>query len=147
MNAAVGIESVWTFEHVILPVDYESKYPYNPSGKMGAPPETNLIDPLIALTAIAAHTSTLRLATGVNILPQTNPLYLAKQAASLDFVSGGRFMLGLGIGSYMAVQGDLTLGAMVAFVSLLGNVIAPLESFSGIVQLMQRVGGSSGAAR
>jgi probable F420-dependent oxidoreductase len=95
---SVGIESVWTFEHVILPVDYESKYPYNPSGKMGAPPETNLIDPLIALTAIAAHTSTLRLATGVNILPQTNPLYLAKQAASLDFVSGGRFMLGIGIG-------------------------------------------------
>ncbi len=95
---SVGIESVWTFEHVIVPVDYESKYPYNASGKMGAPPETNMIDPLIALTAIAANTSTLRLATGVNILPQTNPLYLAKQAASLDFVSGGRFMLGIGIG-------------------------------------------------
>ncbi len=95
---SVGIESVWTFEHVIVPVDYESKYPYNSSGKMGAPPETNMIDPLIALTAIAANTSTLRLATGVNILPQTNPLYLAKQAASLDFVSGGRFMLGIGIG-------------------------------------------------
>jgi probable F420-dependent oxidoreductase len=95
---SVGIESVWTFEHVIVPVEYESKYPYNPSGKMGAPPETNMIDPLIALTAIASHTSTLRLATGVNILPQTNPLYLAKQAASLDFVSGGRFMLGIGIG-------------------------------------------------
>ncbi|MFP8878349.1 MAG: LLM class F420-dependent oxidoreductase [Myxococcota bacterium] len=95
---SVGIESLWTFEHVIVPVEYESKYPYNPSGKMGAPPETNMIDPLIALTAIAANTSTVRLATGVNILPQTNPLYLAKQAASLDFVSGGRFMLGIGIG-------------------------------------------------
>ncbi len=95
---SVGVESVWTFEHVIVPVEYESKYPYNPTGKMGAPPETNMIDPLIALTAIAAHTSTLRLATGVNILPQTNPLYLAKQSASLDFVSGGRFMLGIGIG-------------------------------------------------
>ncbi len=95
---AIGIESLWTFEHVMIPIDYESKYPYNATGKMGAPPETNLVDPLIALAAIASATSKLRLATGVNILPQTNPLYLAKQAASLDFVSNGRFMLGVGIG-------------------------------------------------
>jgi probable F420-dependent oxidoreductase len=94
----VGIESVWTFEHVMVPVDYESKYPYSPNGKMGAPPETPIVDPLIALASIAANTERLRLATGVNILPQRNPLYLAKQAASLDFVSKGRFMLGIGIG-------------------------------------------------
>lgn len=94
----LGYESVWTFEHVIVPVDYQSKYPYNASGKMGAPPETHFIDPLIALTAIAAATSTIRLGTGVNILSQVNPLYMAKQAASLDFMSGGRFMLGVGIG-------------------------------------------------
>lgn len=93
-----GFESVWTFEHVIVPLDYESKYPYNESGKMGAAPETPLVDPLIALSAIAASTKTLRLGTGVNILAQANPLLLAKQAASLDFVSGGRFMLGAGIG-------------------------------------------------
>jgi len=95
---SVGVESLWTFEHVMIPLDYQSRYPYSANGKMGAPPETNLVDPLIALTAIAAQTKTVRLATGVNILPQTNPLYLAKQAASLDFVSGGRFMLGIGIG-------------------------------------------------
>lgn len=95
---AIGVESLWTFEHVIIPIDYQSKYPYSPNGKMGAPPETNLVDPLIALAAIAASTTTVRLATGVNILSQTNPLYLAKQAASLDFVSNGRFMLGVGIG-------------------------------------------------
>ena len=94
----VGVESLWTFEHVIVPENYESKYPYDASGKMSATPETNFIDPLIALTAIAAHTETIRLATGVNILPQANPLLLAKQAASLDFVSKGRFMLGIGIG-------------------------------------------------
>ena len=94
----LGFESVWTFEHVIVPVDYQSKYPYSMDGKMGATPETNFVDPLIALTAIAAVTKTVRLGTGVNILPQTNPLYLAKQAASLDFVSNGRFMLGVGIG-------------------------------------------------
>lgn len=95
---AAGFESVWTFEHVIVPLDYQSKYPYNASGKMGAAPETPMVDPLIALTAIAAATRTLRLGTGVNILSQTNPLLLAKQAASLDFISGGRFMLGVGIG-------------------------------------------------
>lgn len=95
---AIGIESLWTFEHVVIPIDYQSKYPYNPTGKMGMPPETNFVDPLIALAAIAAKTERIRLATGVNILSQTNPLYLAKQAASLDFVSNGRFMLGVGIG-------------------------------------------------
>ena len=91
-------ESVWTFEHVIVPIDYESKYPYNSSGKMGMPPETNFVDPLIALTAVAAVTKEIRLGTGVNILSQVNPLYMAKQAASLDFVSNGRVMLGVGIG-------------------------------------------------
>ncbi len=94
----VGLESVWTFEHAIVPVDYSSKYPYSADGKMGVTPETNFVDPLVALGAIARETKKLRLGTGVNILSQTNPLLLAKQAASLDFVSGGRFMLGVGIG-------------------------------------------------
>lgn len=95
---AAGIESVWTFEHVIIPVDYESKYPYSRSGRMAAEPETTYFDPLIALTAIAAETKTIRLGTGVNILSQVNPLLMAKQVASLDALSNGRVMLGLGIG-------------------------------------------------
>ena len=95
---STGYESVWTFEHVIVPMDYSSKYPYSENGKMGAAPDANFIDPLIALSAIAASTKTLRLGTGVNILSQTNPLYMAKQAASLDMLSNGRFMLGVGIG-------------------------------------------------
>jgi probable F420-dependent oxidoreductase len=94
----VGFESVWTFEHVVVPVDYRSRYPYSADGKMGVTPETNFVDPLVALSAIAARTVKLRLGTGVNILSQANPLYLAKQAASLDFASNGRFMLGVGIG-------------------------------------------------
>ena len=98
LSEQVGFESVWTFEHVIVPVDYASKYPYSDSGKMGVSPETNLVDPLIALAAVAASTTRLRLGTGVNILSQTNPLYLAKQAASLDMLSSGRLLLGLGIG-------------------------------------------------
>ncbi len=93
-----GFESVWTAEHVMVPVNYESKYPYNDRGKMDAVPETNMVDPLIALSLVAGVTTKLRLATGVNILPQVSPLLLAKQAASLDFISDGRLMLGLGIG-------------------------------------------------
>jgi len=95
---SLGLESVWTFEHSIVPNEYHSKYPYSPDGKMGVKPETNFVDPLIALTAVATQTKTLRLGTGVNILSQANPLYVAKQAASLDFVSNGRFELGVGIG-------------------------------------------------
>lgn len=95
---SVGFESLWTFEHAIVPIDYDSKYPYSPNGKMGVDPDANFLDPLIALAAVAAQTKTIRLGTGVNILPQANPLYVAKQSATLDFVSGGRFELGVGIG-------------------------------------------------
>jgi probable F420-dependent oxidoreductase len=95
---AAGIESVWTFEHVIVPTDYDSKYPYAKSGKMGIPPEGWFVDPLISLAHVAAATKTIRLGTGVNIFPQANPLLFAKQTASLDVLSGGRLTLGLGIG-------------------------------------------------
>ncbi len=94
----LGYESVWTAEHVIIPKHYDSVYPYNPSGKVPFRPDAAIIDPLVALTFIAAATSRLRLGTGVNILPQTNPLYLAKWASSIDHLSRGRLMLGLGIG-------------------------------------------------
>jgi probable F420-dependent oxidoreductase len=95
---AAGIESVWTFEHVIVPLDYESKYPYDRSGKMPIKPEAWFIDPFIALSHVAAATKRIRLGTGVNIFPQANPLLFAKQAASIDVLSGGRLTLGLGIG-------------------------------------------------
>lgn len=95
---SLGFESLWTFEHVMVPVEYESRYPYSKDGKMGGGPDNPFLDPLIALTAVAAQTKTVRLGTGVNILSQANPLLLAKQAASLDVLSGGRFMLGAGIG-------------------------------------------------
>jgi probable F420-dependent oxidoreductase len=95
---AAGIESVWTFEHVIVPTHYESRYPYDRSGKMPIPPQAWFLDPLISLSHVAAATKTIRLGTGVNIFPQANPLLFAKQAASLDVLSGGRLTLGLGIG-------------------------------------------------
>jgi probable F420-dependent oxidoreductase len=95
---SLNYESVWTFEHVMVPINYDSKYPYSANGKMGGEPDANFVDPLIALSAVAASTKKIRLGTGVNIVSQANPLLLAKQAASLDFVSNGRFMLGAGIG-------------------------------------------------
>ncbi len=93
-----GLESVWTFEPVMVPVDYASQYPYHPSGKMPVQSNTPFLDPLVALSFVAGRTTTLRLGTGINILPQANPLLLAKQVASLDALSGGRLELGLGTG-------------------------------------------------
>lgn len=94
----LGFESMWTFEHVIVPDEYESRYPYSPTGKLAMDGDAQFVDPLIALSFVAAATERLRLGTGVNILTQTNPLYLAKQASSIDHLSGGRLMLGLGVG-------------------------------------------------
>ena len=95
---ALGYESVWTAEHVVIPTSYASVYPYNPDGKLPFKPNAPIIDPLVALTFIAAATTRLRLGTGVNILPQASPLYLAKWASSIDHLSRGRLMLGLGVG-------------------------------------------------
>ena len=95
---ALGFDSVWTGEHVVIPKEYVSRYPYNNTGKIGVAMETPFTDPLVTLSFVAAHTSRLKLATGINILPQTNPLLLAKQVASLDHLSGGRVLLGLGVG-------------------------------------------------
>ncbi len=94
----LGYESLWTFEHVIVPEHYESVYPYNPSGKLALSGTQAFVDPLVALSFVAAVTERLVLGTGVNILTQANPLYLAKQASSIDHLSGGRLRLGLGVG-------------------------------------------------
>lgn len=94
----LGFESMWTFEHVIVPEHYESVYPYSPSGKLAVKPDAAFVDPLIALSFAAAVTERIRFGTGVNILTQANPLYLAKQASSIDHLSDGRLMLGLGVG-------------------------------------------------
>lgn len=94
----LGYESLWTFEHVIIPNSYESRYPYSPTGKLAMDGDTAFVDPLIAISFAAAATEHLRFGTGVNILTQTNPLYLAKQVSSIDHLSGGRMMLGVGVG-------------------------------------------------
>jgi probable F420-dependent oxidoreductase len=95
---AAGFESVWGGEHVILPSAIESPYPYTADGKIPATPETPIPDPLIWLAFAAAAAPTLRLGTCILIVPQRNPLVLAKELATLDRLSGGRVELGLGVG-------------------------------------------------
>jgi len=95
---AAGVESLWTVEHVIVPADYQSEYPYAPGGKMPGPEDMVFPDPLLWLTYVAAVTQTIKLATGILILPQRHPFYVAKEVATLDRLSKGRVMLGVGIG-------------------------------------------------
>jgi len=95
---SVGVESLWTVEHVVIPVGYKSTYPYDPSGKIPAPDSMPIPDPLVALAFAAAVTKKIRLATGILILPQRHPLYVAKEVATLDVLSGGRVILGIGVG-------------------------------------------------
>ena len=96
---AGGLTTLWTVEHVVVPSGYESKYPYDPSGKMaGGAEEFDLPDPLIWLAYVAARTTTIKLGTGILILPQRNPVITAKAVATLDHLSGGRVVLGVGAG-------------------------------------------------
>jgi probable F420-dependent oxidoreductase len=95
---SVGFESVWGGEHVIMPDVIASKYPYTADGKVPAQPETLIPDPLIWLAYVAAAAPTLRLGTCILILPQRNPVVLAKEIATLDRLSGGRVELGIGVG-------------------------------------------------
>ncbi len=95
---AAGFESVWGGEHVIIPDSIGSKYPYTADGKIPAEPDTPIPDPLIWLGFAAAAAPTLRLGTCILIVPQRNPLILAKELATLDQLSGGRVELGLGVG-------------------------------------------------
>ena len=94
---SAAFESVWTGEHVVLP---DPQAPPSP-----VPPETPFLDPAVALALVAGHTRRLRLGTGIIILPQRNPLVLAKELASVDVVSDGRLIFGLGIG-YLKAEFD-----------------------------------------
>ncbi len=94
----VGIESLWTVEHVAVPSGYRARYPYSADGKMPGSEDSPIPDPLLWLAYVAAVTSKIRLATGILILPQRHPIYVAKEVATLDLLSAGRAILGVGIG-------------------------------------------------
>ncbi len=85
-----GFDSLWAGEHVVLPG------PQRPPSPMA--PGDRILDPIISLTFLAAHTSRVLLGTGIIILPQRNPLVLAKELASLDVLADGRLLFGVGVG-------------------------------------------------
>ena len=85
-----GFESLWVSEHIALPDPPLPRFPVDPRGRR--------LDPLIALTFLAAQTETIKLGTGVVILPQRNPFILAKELVSLDEISNGRLLFGFGVG-------------------------------------------------
>jgi probable F420-dependent oxidoreductase len=95
---ACGFESIVAVEHTVLATQYESVYPYDPSGRVELASDCPVPDPLDLLSFLAAHTDRLGLATGVLVLPNHHPVVLAKRAASVDALSEGRLRLCVGVG-------------------------------------------------
>jgi probable F420-dependent oxidoreductase len=95
---ACGFESIVAVEHTVLATRYDSVYPYDPSGRVELEPDCAVPDPLDLLSFLAGHTERLGLATGVLVLPNHHPVVLAKRAATLDVLSGGRLRLCVGVG-------------------------------------------------
>ncbi|WP_042425758.1 LLM class F420-dependent oxidoreductase [Streptacidiphilus anmyonensis] len=95
---AQGFARLWCGEHVVLVDAPDSRYPYSADGRIAVPADADWLDPLLALSFAAAVTSRIGLATGVLLLPEHNPVVVAKQAATLDVLSAGRFSLGVGAG-------------------------------------------------
>ncbi len=95
---ACGFESIVAVEHTVLATRYDSVYPYDPSGRVELASDCPVPDPLDLLAFLAAHTDRLGLATGVLVLPNHHPVVLAKRAATVDALSGGRLRLCVGVG-------------------------------------------------
>ena len=95
---ALGFDSLWLAEHVVLFDEHASRYPYAPDGRFPARGEAGFLDPFGALGFLAAVTSRIRLGTGICLVPQRNPVYVAKDVATADWLSRGRFDFGVGVG-------------------------------------------------
>lgn len=93
-----GFHSVWAVDHILIPKVFDSPYPYAEDGSFPVDPKGLALEPFTLLTFMAATTTTLRLGTGICVLPQRNPAQTAKQAADLDVLSGGRLDFGIGTG-------------------------------------------------
>lgn len=93
-----GFARLWCGEHVVLVDAPASRYPYTADGRIAVPADADWLDPLLALSFAAAVTSRIGLATGMLLLPEHNPVVVAKQAATLDVLCAGRFSLGVGVG-------------------------------------------------
>jgi len=94
----LGFESVWVAEHLVFPTQIRSRYPYSAEGVPPINPATPLLDPLLVLMQVAARTERIRLGTNVYILPLRHPLAVARMAMTLDRLSNGRLIFGIGLG-------------------------------------------------
>jgi probable F420-dependent oxidoreductase len=93
-----GFASIWAGEHVVFFDDYAPEYPYSDDGTLGLPPDNGMLDLFGTLAFLAAETETIRLGTAVCLVPQRNPVYTAKEASTVDWLSNGRLDFGIGIG-------------------------------------------------
>jgi probable F420-dependent oxidoreductase len=94
----IGIHSAWASDHVCWPTQFESKYPYSRDGSFPAPSGLGWLDPIGTLLFVAGCTEQIRLGFTVLILPYRQPVATAKQLATIDVVSEGRLILGVGVG-------------------------------------------------
>ena len=94
----LGYHSVWLTDHVVLPERVDAHYPYRSHGRWDYPADTKWLDPLLSLCWAAAACPGLRIGTSILVVPLRNPILLAKQLSTLDFLTGGRLILGIGVG-------------------------------------------------
>jgi len=95
---ALGFDSLWASDHVVIPFTVRSRYPYNATGEFPLPPATPLLEPLTALALVAGATERIRLGTTVLVLPHRHPVLVAKMLGTLDHLAPGRVILGAGVG-------------------------------------------------
>jgi probable F420-dependent oxidoreductase len=107
---SLGCESLWAVQHIVMPVTQVSRYPYSAADTIPGGSAIAIPDPLIWLAWVGAQTTRIRLATGILLLAQQHPLVVAKQVATLDRLTGGRLILGVGAGwlreEYEALNAD-----------------------------------------
>jgi probable F420-dependent oxidoreductase len=95
---ALGYDSLWASDHVVIPHRITSRYPYSPTGQFPLGPEVPFLEPLTTLAVVAGVTQRVTLGTSILVLPHRNPVLAAKMAATLDHLSEGRLVLGVGVG-------------------------------------------------
>ena len=94
----LGYASLWASDHVVIPYEIQSRYPYSATGAFPLPPTASFLEPLTALTVVATVTERIALGTSILVLPHRHPVLAAKTLATLDHVAGGRVILGVGVG-------------------------------------------------